>query len=116
MVQKSALEYFENAFYDYAENSGIENEKWCIEESDLNRILESAKQMHEIDYKAINQTIPNTQNICCGVLERMEIIWMKLEDGSKCMPSIKGHSDENLYRINHCPSCGVYVREAIVVS
>lgn len=56
----------------------------------------------------------NTTTICCDVLERMELGWMTLEDGSKCMPYIKGHSDENMYRVNNCPSCGKYVRDVII--
>jgi hypothetical protein len=52
--------------------------------------------------------------ICCGVLERMELGWMKFEDGTRCMPYIKGHSDENMYRVNNCPSCGKYVRDVMV--
>lgn len=56
----------------------------------------------------------STDTICCDVLERMELGWMTLEDGSKCMPYIKGHSDENMYRVNNCPSCGKYVRDIIV--
>lgn len=52
--------------------------------------------------------------ICCGVLEKMQIKWMKLEDGAKCMPYINGHSDNNMYRVNNCPSCGKYVRDVIV--
>jgi len=54
------------------------------------------------------------KNICCGVLEKMQISWMKLEDGTKCMPYIKGHSDENMYRVNNCPSCGKYVRDVML--
>ena len=57
-------------------------------------------------------TIPRV--ICCGVLEKMNLGWMKLEDGTKCMPHIKGHSDDNKYRVNNCPSCGKYVRDVMV--
>jgi len=31
--------------------------------------------------------------ICCGVLEKMKIEWMVLEDGRKCMPYIKGKNN-----------------------
>jgi hypothetical protein len=54
------------------------------------------------------------KQICCGVLELIEIGWMKLEDGTKCMPHIKGHLDKNLYRVNNCPSCGKYVRDVMI--
>jgi hypothetical protein len=52
--------------------------------------------------------------VCCGVLEKMNLGWMKLENGTKCMPYIKGHSDENMYRVNYCPSCGEYVRDVMI--
>jgi len=55
-----------------------------------------------------------TAVICCGVLERMELGWMKLEDGSKCMPYIKGNNDNNKYRVNNCPCCGAYVRDCTI--
>lgn len=56
------------------------------------------------------------EKVCCGVLERMDIKWMLLADGSKCMPYIKGVLDENMYRVNNCPSCGKYVRNVIIKS
>ena len=52
--------------------------------------------------------------VCCGVLEKMNLGWMKIEDGTKCMPYIKGHSDEVMYRVNNCPSCGKYVRDVMI--
>ena len=55
-----------------------------------------------------------TDVICCGLLEKMKIEWMVMEDGTKCMPYIKGHSDKNMYRVNNCPSCGEYVRDVMV--
>lgn len=54
-------------------------------------------------------------DICCGILEQMNLGWMKLEDGTKCMPFIRGISDgNNMYRVNYCPSCGKDIREAVV--
>lgn len=50
-----------------------------------------------------------TDVICCGVLEKMLIAWMVMEDGTRVMPFIAG-DDGNKYRVNHCPSCGAYVR------
>ena len=64
--------------------------------------------------EALQQALRKTDVICCGVLEKMELGWMKLEDGTRCMPYIKGHSDENRYRVNNCPSCGKYVRDVMV--
>ena len=52
--------------------------------------------------------------ICCGVLERMNLGWMKLEDGTKCMPFIYSKEDDNRYRVNNCPSCGKYVRDVLI--
>lgn len=64
--------------------------------------------------ETLNSALRKTAVICCGVLEKMELGWMKLEDGTRCMPYIKGHSDENRYRVNNCPSCGKYVRDVMV--
>lgn len=58
----------------------------------------------------------NPKIICCGVLEQMQLGWMKLEDGTRCMPYIKGHSEENMYRVNNCPSCGKYIRDVQIKS
>ena len=55
-----------------------------------------------------------SKQICCGVLERMELGWLEFENGIRCMPYIKGHSDENMYRVNNCPSCGKYVRDIMI--
>jgi len=74
--------------------------KWLKERGFLNELKER------------QCTIPRV--ICCGVLEKMNLGWMKLEDGTKCMPHIKGHSDDNKYRVNNCPSCGKYVRDVMV--
>lgn len=63
----------------------------------------------QLDLNRHNPTV-----ICCGVLERLEIGWMALEDGTKCMPYLNGLSDENKYRINNCPSCGKYVRDVLI--
>ena len=60
------------------------------------------------------QALRKADVICCGVLEKMRLGWMKLEDGTRCMPYIKGDSDENMYRVNNCPSCGKYVRDVMV--
>ena len=55
--------------------------------------------------------------VCCGILEKMNIGWMKLEDGRLCMPYIIGKKhDETMYRVNNCPSCGKYVRDIIIES
>lgn len=61
----------------------------------------------------LNPALRKTAVICCGVLERMLIAWMVLEDGTKVMPFIFG-DDGNKYRVNHCPSCGAYVRDVMV--
>ena len=56
------------------------------------------------------------ENICCGVLEKMDIRWMVLEGGDKVMPFIYSNSDQDksMYRVNNCPSCGKYVRDVIL--
>jgi len=45
-------------------------------------------------------------DICCEVLEKLNIKWMKLEDKKKCMPYITCQADIVMYRVNYCPSCG----------
>jgi hypothetical protein len=45
------------------------------------------------------------EKICCGVIEKMTINWMLLDDGMRCLPHIIGHDGER-YKVNYCPSCG----------
>lgn len=52
-----------------------------------------------------------SNEVCCNVLESLNIGWMKFEDGTRCMPYITGHSNEVMYRVNFCPSCGKEIRE-----
>jgi hypothetical protein len=55
------------------------------------------------------------EKICCGNLERMDINWMRLDDGSLCMPYINSKEKEIVkLRVNNCPSCGKYIRDIIV--
>lgn len=72
------------------------------------------KMKDESSTQVPQKALRKTDVICCGVLEKMELGWMKLEDGTRCMPYIKGHSDEKMYRVNNCPSCGKYVRDVMV--
>ena len=49
----------------------------------------------------MNKSEQNTQSssstvVCCGVFELMDLGWVKLEDGTRCIPYINGHSDENI--------------------
>ena len=62
------------------------------------------------------QTEQLTQDalICCGNLEKMNINWMVLEDGTKLMPFIADKIDNTKWRVNNCPSCGAYVRDAVI--
>lgn len=53
---------------------------------------------------------------CCEVLEKLDIGWMKFEDGSRCAPYIMGKNDQTMWRVNHCPSCGKYIREIVLAS
>lgn len=69
---------------------------------------------YESSTQVLKQALCQTDVICCGVLERMQLGWMSLEDGARCMPYIKGHSDDNMYRVNNCPSCGKYVRDVMI--
>jgi len=66
------------------------------------------------EYRKRKRGINKTDVICCGNLEKMDLGWMITEDGIRCMPYVKGHSDENMYRVNNCPSCGAYVRDCVI--
>jgi hypothetical protein len=60
-------------------------------------------------------TMPKKKEpVCCGVLEKMRVHWHLLGDGSRCMPYIWGNCTQVMYRVNHCPSCGKYVRDVIL--
>jgi hypothetical protein len=47
MKRKTAVECFEKVFYTYAESTGINNNKWLIEEEDLDRLIKQAKEMEK---------------------------------------------------------------------
>jgi len=68
----------------------------------INQIVEEAEKQCDIHVV-----------VCCGVLEKMKLEWMQLEDGTKCMPFIYG-IDQKMYRVNNCPSCGKYVRDVMI--
>jgi len=77
-------------------------------------------RLYQHPVEGVNQTmqVSNEQCnikrvICCGVLEKMNLEWMVLDDGTKCMPFIYG-KDQIMYRVNNCPSCGVNVRSATI--
>lgn len=61
-----------------------------------------------------NEPLSKTAVICCGNLEKMNINWMILEDGTKIMPFITDKIDDTNWRVNNCPSCGVYVRDCTI--
>ena len=44
---QTALELLEKAFYKYAESTGINNNKWLIDEEDLDKLIEQAKEMEK---------------------------------------------------------------------
>jgi hypothetical protein len=60
------------------------------------------------------EQLPENDVVCCGILEKMNINWMVLEDGTKIMPFITDKTDDTNWRVNNCPSCGVYVRDCII--
>jgi len=55
-----------------------------------------------------------TEKPCCDVLEKIDIHWMKFDDGDKCAPYVIGKNDQTMYRVNHCPSCGKYIRDIVL--
>lgn len=70
-----------------------------------------------MEHKKEEITTPddNSGVVCCGVLETLNIRWMLLEEtGEKCMPFIYSRDGDIMYRVNHCPSCGTYVRDIVI--
>ena len=55
----------------------------------------------------------SSKKVCCGILEQLNIKWMVASDGVRCLPFIYG-KDQIKYRVNHCPSCGAYVRDSTI--
>ena len=43
----TSIEQFEQEFYSYAESCGVYNDKWKIDESELDRLFEKYKQKHK---------------------------------------------------------------------
>jgi hypothetical protein len=61
-----------------------------------------------------NEPFSKTAVICCGNLEKMNINWMVLEDGTKIMPFLEDKKDNTKWRVNNCPSCGAYVSSCTI--
>jgi hypothetical protein len=45
--KQTAVEGLEKAFYSYAESTGINSNKWLIDEEDLDKLIQQAKEMHK---------------------------------------------------------------------
>ena len=45
--KQTAVQGLEKAFYTYAESTGINNNKWLIDEDDLDKLIEQAKEMEK---------------------------------------------------------------------
>jgi hypothetical protein len=43
--KQTAVEGLEKAFYSYAESTGINSNKWLIDEEDLDKLIQQAKEM-----------------------------------------------------------------------
>lgn len=67
-----------------------------------------------MEKQAQNPQLPQNDVICCGNLEKININWMVLEDGTKIMPFLEDKNDNTKWRVNHCPSCGAYVRDCTI--
>ena len=50
---------------------------------------------------------------CCEYLLKMNLGWMITDDQSTLlMPYIQDNKNsEQKWRVNHCPSCGTYIRD-----
>lgn len=62
----------------------------------------------------MDKKLKNQAPICCGVLEELDILWLTLEDGTKCIPVIKGSVYTILHRLNYCPFFGTYIRDIVI--
>lgn len=69
--------------------------------------------MNNSDTKKTKQLSEN-EVVCCGILEKMNINWMVLEDGTKIMPFITDKINDTNWRVNNCPSCGAYIRDCTI--
>ena len=59
--QQTAVDSLEKAFYKYAESTGINNNKWLIDEEDLDKLINQAKEMEKEQIKLIYEGL--LQNI-----------------------------------------------------
>ena len=69
--------------------------------------------MNKTEKQDQDPQLQKTTVICCGNLEKMITNWMVTENGVKLMPFIEA-KDLIKWRVNHCPSCGVYVRDCVI--
>ena len=46
-TKQTAVDSLEKAFYKYAESTGINNNKWLIDEEDLDKLINQAKEMEK---------------------------------------------------------------------
>jgi hypothetical protein len=46
-TKQTAVNSLEKAFYKYAESTGINNNKWLIDEEDLDKLIKQAKEMEK---------------------------------------------------------------------
>jgi hypothetical protein len=46
-TKQTAVDSLEKAFYKYAESTGINNNKWLIDEEDLDKLIKQAKEMEK---------------------------------------------------------------------
>ena len=51
-------------------------------------------------------------NVCCGALPKLNVQWKTTEYGTRLIPYIETNTEA--YRINHCPVCGEYIRDAMI--
>jgi len=66
--KQSSVEWIENAFYKKAKSTGINHDKWEIDEEVLDNFFKQAKEMERVEHmktwtKAIDQTQERAWNV-----------------------------------------------------
>jgi hypothetical protein len=70
-TEQTAVDWLEKAFYTYAESTGINSNKWLIDEEDLDKLIKQAKAMHKEEiittwHKGYDNLSPMIDENNCG--------------------------------------------------
>ena len=87
-VEKLATEWLEKNFYTYAESRGLDNDQWLIEEEDLDKLFEQAKQM-ELKAKENTYTEEQVREALKYWSDLLDMDYPKREQINKILQSLK---------------------------